>query len=315
MGLRNFINRAIDWLADQVQTSTGEKERREGVARLKQLAAAFKEKVVAAILRVNDAIKAFNNHISHLNVVRNTSVKENIDTLQIFLSKFGKCKSREAYVEENKKIPAEFPKQELDTIENYIANVDWSADDVFFDTFFLSPLGMKMKTRKQNLSLREHIHELQLLTDETLRQLELKKCATELDVKICALYTANVDFISTFISAKIIPELELVEAFFQAEKIKNEIICGYTQFENINFNYNIKSIESTDYHRHYQFVKNTVAFYVLSCCIYSTPVLTNLLNSKTTEQDIGRLEQEKSLLLRQSKVLSSTMMMHGGEIK
>ena len=77
-----------------------------------------------------------------------------------------------------------------------------------------------------------------------------------MEIKICNLYTENVEFISNFISTNIIPELQLVEAFFQAEKIKNEVIAGYIPDEKITFNYSMNSIENTDYSRHYQFVKN-----------------------------------------------------------
>ena len=314
MGLRKLINRVIDWAADQVQTSTGEKERREEVACLKQLALDFKLKVAEAILRLNESISSFNKSVSHLNAVRNTHVKENMDALYVFLKKFGNCKAPDAYAPENQKLPAEFPQQTLDSIDNYIANVDWSDDDVFLNTFLLSPLGMKLKTRKQNLALHEHIQELQLLTEETLNQLEIKKLSTELEIRICNLYAKNVEFISDFITAKIIPELQLVEAFFQAEKLKNEVIAGYIPSKEIVFSYNIKGIEGSDYLRHYQFVKNAVAFYVLSCCIYSTPVLTNLLNSNVSESDIMRLEQENTVLHQQSDKLLLSAIANGGNL-
>ena len=315
MGIRDFLSRAIDWAAEQVQATTGEKERREEIKHLKQLAEEFKEKVTAAILHLNEVIKTFNLSISDLNSVRNASVKENIDKLFVFLEKFGSCKPAGMYVKETEKILAEFPTQEYDSIENYIANVDWSQDDVFLNTFFLSPLGAKIVTRKQNLSMREHIHELQLQTESTLQELATREYTTTLEIQICEIYAANVKFISKFISERIIPELELVEAFFQAEKIKNEIICEHP-LQDMSFTYNLQSIQNTVYHRHYQFVKNTVAFYVISCCIYNTPVLTNLLHNCATEQDLVRLDKEHSLLTAQAESLCNTMAIsRGGNIE
>ncbi len=112
---------------------------------------------------------------------------------------------------------------------------------------------------------------------------------------------------------RILPELELIEAFFQAEELKNEIICG-NPLENLSFTFYIQALENTPYHRHYQFVKNAFAFYVLSCRIYNTPVLTNLLQNRTTENDISQLEDEKAALVYQSTAISETAMVpRGGE--
>lgn len=306
MGVFDILDRAVRWAADQVQTTTGEKERREEVAILKQLAKEFKTKVAAAILKLNEAIQAFNSSIIHLNHVRNTKVKNDIDELFQFLSQFGNCKSAGSYAEESEKIPVEFPQHEMEQIQNYIADVDWSQDDVFWNTFWMSPIGMKMKTRKQNLSMREHINELRLQTEATLIDLKFRTFSTERDNQICALYIANIEFISKMVSEKILPELELIEAFFQAEQIKNQVISNRTP-ENINFTYDIRSIKNTVYHRHYQFIKNTLAFYVISCRIYNTPVLTNLLNNDTTDNDIVRLNKEHTVLESQSKALSHSM--------
>lgn len=71
--------------------------------------------------------------------------------------------------------------------------------------------------------------------------------------------------------------------------------------------YNLNAIVNTTYHKHYQFVKNAFAFYVLSCRIYNTPVLTNLLHSKTTENDVEQLKNERKLLDAQTDSLCKTM--------
>lgn len=302
-----------DWTADKIQTATGVKESRSHISCLKELALEFKEKVSAAILRVNETIKTFNRAIEKLNTVRNMAVKSNIDVLHTFLCKFGNCKPAGSYMEEHQKLPEKFPQQEFDSIENYIANVDWTNEEVFRETFFRSPIGIKLKTRKQNISLREHIQELCLQTEETTKQLQLREFTTKQETEICGIYVDNVVFISEFISTHILPELELIEAFFQAEKIKNELLCSKNNFENISFSYNIKSIANTKYHRHYQFVKNAVAFYVLACCIYNTPVLSNLLEKKTTEKDLQRLKNERGIISKQSQALCDTMQIRRGD--
>lgn len=306
MGIRDMIREAFEWCANEVQKTTGESERRENISRLKELVKEFQTKVTATILSLNEAVAKFNEYIQALNAIRNSQVKANIDVLSVFLRKFGSCKSAGEYAHEQEKIPAEFPSHELYKIEDYIGEVDWSNNEVFLNTFLMSPVFMRMKTRKQNLSLQEHINEFILQTDATVRELQTKQFCTELEAEVCKRYISNIQVVSGVISEKILPELELVEAFFQAEKIKNEVICGH-ELRELSFTYNLNAIVNTTYHKHYQFVKNAFAFYVLSCRIYNTPVLTNLLHSKTTENDVEQLKNERKLLDAQTDSLCKTM--------
>lgn len=312
MGLFDLFSRAVDWAADQIQTSTGEKDRRQFVDQLKSLASEFKERVSAAVQELNQVISSFNQQIQKLNSLRLSKVKSNIDELFRFLSQFGNCKPAEKYADEEEMLIAEFPQRDYDNITNYIVDVDWSKDEVFLNSFFLTPIGVKIKTRGQNLSMQEHLHEFRLQLDETLRELEVRQFQTEQDLKICGLYISNVEFISEFISRRILPELELVEAFFQAEKVKDQVISGQ-DLGLISFSYQITVIKDTIYDRHYQFVKNALMFYVLSCKIYHTPVLTNLLRAATSGEDITRLEEEKRMLLGQAELVSQAMAVKRGE--
>lgn len=239
MGIRDMIREAFEWCANEVQKTTGESERRENISRLKELVKEFQTKVTAAILSLNEAVAKFNEYIQALNAIRNSQVKANIDVLSVCLCKFGSCKSAGEYTYEQEKIPAEFPSHELYKIEDYIGEVDWSNNDVFWDTFLMSPIFMRMKTRKQNLSLQEHINEFILRTDATVRELQTKQFCTELEAEVCKRYISNIQVVSAVISEKILPELELVEAFFQAEKIKNGVICGH-ELKELSFNYNLR---------------------------------------------------------------------------
>lgn len=301
-----------DWASDQVKSTTGEKERRELIEKLKECAETFKVKVTLAIEELNEIIRSFNNSIDTLNKIRTSKVKSNINTLHTFLNKFGHCKATGEYVNEEQKIEVDFPKQEFDSIENYIANVDWSQDEVFLNTFLLTPIGMKLKTRQQNLSLREHINQLTLQTEYTVHDLNSRKFNTEQEVSICKLYISNITFISDFIRNKIIPELELIEAFFQAEKIKDELLCEQ-KLEDVKFTYDIKSLNNSMYQKHYQFIKNAVAFYVISCKVFDTPVLTNLLANTVSDEDITTLQMERSVIVKQSdNVVENMIIKRGG---
>ena len=302
----------IDWLADKVQTSTGEKERRELVQTIKNLAEEFKKKVSEAIDKLNEKIGNFNHILTKLNEFRSKHVKENIEQLHTFLSKYGRCKSYSAYVPETDKPPAEFPMRQMVQIEDYVSEIDWSKDDVFRDTFWLSPLGMKFKTRNQNLSMHERIGELKLQIEQTVREIDAQTFTAGLEIEICNLYLKNVRMISTVISTKIIPEIELVDAFFQAEAIKDSIISE-SQLKEIRFHYNICTLIGTPYEQHYQFIKNALMFYVISCKIYDTPVLTHLLSHTISIDDKQQIETEHKLLLQQARTVSNSMIVMRGE--
>ena len=302
----------IDWLADKVQTSTGEKERRELVQTIKNLAEEFKQKVSEAIDQLNEKIGNFNHILTKLNEFRSKHVKENIEQLHTFLSKYGRCKPYSAYVPETDKPPAEFPMRQMVQIEDYVSEIDWSKDDVFRDTFWLSPLGMKFKTRNQNLSMHERIGELKLQIEQTVREIDAQTFTAGLEIEICNLYLKNVRMISTVISTKIIPEIELVDAFFQAEAIKDSVISE-SQLKEIRFHYNICTLIGTPYEQHYQFIKNALMFYVISCKIYDTPVLTHLLSHTISIDDKQQIETEHKLLLQQARTVSNSMIVMRGE--
>ena len=302
----------IDWLADKVQTSTGEKERRELVQTIKNLAEEFKQKVSEAIDQLNEKIGNFNHILTKLNEFRSKHVKENIEQLHTFLSKYGRCKPYSAYVPETDKPPAEFPMRQMVQIEDYVSEIDWSKDDVFRDTFWLSPLGMKFKTRNQNLSMHERIGELKLQIEQTVREIDAQTFTTGLEEEICNLYLKNVRMISKVITTKIIPEIELIDAFFQAEAIKDSVISE-SQLKEIRFHYNICTLIGTPYEQHYQFIKNALMFYVISCKIYDTPVLTHLLSHTISIDDKQQIETEHKLLLQQARTVSNSMIVMRGE--
>ena len=302
----------IDWLADKVQTSTGEKERRELVQTIKNLAEEFKQKVSEAIDQLNEKIGNFNHILTKLNEFRSKHVKENIEQLHTFLSKYGRCKPYSAYVPETDKPPAEFPMRQMVQIEDYISEIDWSKDDVLRDTFWLSPLGMKLKTRNQNLSMHERIGELKLQIEQTVREIDAQTFTAGLEEEICNLYLKNVRMISKVITTKIIPEIELIDAFFQAEAIKDSVISE-SQLKEIRFHYNICTLIGTPYEQHYQFIKNALMFYVISCKIYDTPVLTHLLSHTISIDDKQQIETEHKLLLQQARTVSNSMIVMRGE--
>jgi hypothetical protein len=300
------------WLADQVQESTGEKDRRENVARVKQLVSEYRDSVEQGINELNPQIELFNNHIEELNVARETEVKCNIDLLSAFLSKYGNCKSCGEYAPEAEKLPAAFPKREQERLETYISDIDWSSSDVFWNSFLNTPLGMQFKTRKQNYSMLEQIGQLRIQIDETVRELEIQRFNTLLEQEICSIYITNVRFISSFIQHKIVPEIELVDAFFQAQAIAEQVAVGKTELVP-KFYYDISTLVGTPYEKHYIFIRNAFFFYVLSCRIFDTPVLTKLLMNNVCESDKIELQKEWGMLQNGASEVSNAMLLERGD--
>lgn len=309
MGLFDDI---LDWAADKVQTVTGEKERRRLVGEFKDVYDEFKTDVEIKISGINKIISEFNRNIRKINNVRKNDVEKNIVLLSDFLGKFGKVKSIGEYSMEKESNMLVLPEHKFEMKESYINEIDWSKDDVFQDTFFLTPIGMTIKTKEQNLSINEKLNQLRLEAEETLNQLKIKEYAAEQDRIIANLYINCIEIITNYIKEVIIPELKVVEAFFQALKIKNEIISG-NSLQEIKFSNDIELLRDTQYEEHFLFVKNVFMFYVISCKIYNTPVLTRLLNNKTEKQDIDLLEKDKKLLLEHKKVVDGNLMFVRGE--
>lgn len=303
MGLFDGV---LDWAADKVQTVTGEKERRELVNDLKNQYLTFKENVESLVAVLNDLIGSFNEKIKGLNELRKGVVGKNITQLSLFLKKFGRVKESSEYCREQEKQIQGLPQQKFESVENYIYDIDWSKDDVFINTFILSPIGMKIKTRKQNLSMNENINEFRIEAEETINQLKMRTFAVQQDKKICEMYIECVSYVSRYIVDIILPELELVESFLQVQKIKDKIIAN-DSLQELVFNNNIEILHNTVYEKHYLFVKNTFMFYVLSCKIYNTPILTRLLTNQTTLDDVNLLEKQRQMLLFQGNQVSENL--------
>ena len=309
MGLFDDI---LDWAADKVQTVTGEKERRRLVSEFKDVYDEFKTDVEIKISDINRIISEFNRNIRKINNVRKTDVEKNIVLLSNFLGKFGKVKSIGEYSMEKESNMLVLPEHKFEMKESYINEIDWSKDDVFQDTFFLTPICMTIKTKEQNLSINEKLNQLRLEAEETLNQLKIKEYAAAQDRVIANLYIDCIEIITNYIKEVIIPELKVVESFFQVLKIKNEVISG-NSLQEIKFSNDIELLRDTQYEKHFLFVKNAFMFYVISCKIYNTPVLTRLLNNKTEKQDIDLLEKDKKLLLEHKKVVGGNLMFVRGE--
>lgn len=302
-----FLSDALDWCADKVQTVTGEKERRELVQKFKATYYNFRNMVEEKIIEINENIRIFNGLIQKINLFRKQKIEAEIICLGDFLAKFGNTKAIGAYAEEEENYEIVLSEQQYESMEDYIYEIDWSKEDVFVDSFFLTPIGMTMKTKKQNLSIRERLNEFQMEIDETLSQLEIKKEEIAQNSYIAQLYIFCVEFISEYIERVILPELDVVETFFQALCLKNEVLAERT-LADVKFKNNLEIIQDTQYQKHFLFVRNTFMFYVIACKIYTTPVLTKLLYDTVLEEDVELMENNRKALLEQKNNVDKYLM-------
>lgn len=309
--LGDFFESVIDKAADTVQTLTGEKERRKLVQDIKETYSQFRLKVEDKIDLINDYIDSFNMSIRELNTMRRGQVRENICILGSFLGKFGKTKEIGEYTSEKENTEIAIPEQEFQRKEDYIKEIDWSKEDVFEDTFFLTPIGMAVKTREQNQSMYEQMKKIEHESIIILQQLELKEYTVMQDKEIADLYIHCVSIISEYIRNTILPELQIVETFFQSIAIKNKVIAE-DGFNDVKYNFNLSMINDNIYSSHYQFIKNSFMFYVISCKIYNTSVLTNLLIGNVNEEDKKIITEQRNLLLEQKQKVDTFLTFERG---
>ena len=152
----NWINDRVDDAAKVVQKFTGEKERRQIVEETKHEYKESRNAIQILIDILNNLIKVFNQKIKALNSIREEKVKINIQKLGSSLSIFGNIKDMSEYSEEKEKLFFYIPERAFEKVENYIADIDWSSDEIFLRTFFQG-IFTPFFTRKQNKKMIERL--------------------------------------------------------------------------------------------------------------------------------------------------------------
>ena len=309
MSLFDLIDKVGDKIGNGIRNGTGQSDHKRLVATLKNTKEDFVQKISNALSYLNSLIEVYNKKISELNLLRTTKVKNNIILLFKFLGRYGNCKAIGDYAPEKIKLPESFPKKELENIDGYLEQVDWSEDKVFKDSFIKGPIIQTIETRKANQELLDQLNKIKLLIDHNINLIENRKNSTEIENKICEYYIDNVRFISNYIATKIIPQIELVDAIFQAMYIKDCIIA-HQNIDIDNVRYNLKSIIETPYEEHFRFIRNSFMFYILSCRIYNTPVLTNLFNNQVSDNDIKQIQEEAKELNFAASIVDNSLILY-----
>ena len=299
----------INKLARGVQNFTGETDRKQIVAQTKLEYIKSRKEIEYIVRELNSTIEKFNVKIGELNGYREKRVKADVEKLGSFLSTFGNIKNMSEYSEEKEKSFFNIPERAFEEVENYIADIDWSSDEVFLRTFFQGGVFASIFTRGKNVEMLERLEEFKNSVIDKKDKLNNKiEMIEKVDMRICDLYIELIKAICYYIEFQIVPQIEVIQSFLECESVKNVYIADTKAkvIENVEYETDIKLYDNTIYQKHFNFIRNAFWFYILSSTIYSSPVLTKLLkNKKITEDDTEKLEGQKLLCQKQIILLEN----------
>lgn len=299
----------INWAARKVQNFTGETDRKQIVAQTKLEYVKSRKEIEYIVQELNYTIEKFNIKIVELNNYREKRIKNDVEKLGSFLSTFGNIKDISEYSEEKEKSFFNIPERAFEEVENYIADIDWSSDEVFLRTFFQGGVFASIFTKGKNVEMLARLEEFKNSVMDKKDKLNNKiEMIEKVDMRICDLYIELIKAICYYIEFQIVPQIEVIQSFLECESVKNVYIADTKAkiIENVEYETDIKLYDNTIYQKHYNFVRNSFWFYILSATIYSSPVLTKLLeNKKITDNDIEKLEGQKLLCKEQIILLES----------
>ena len=287
----------IDWVED----FTGKTERDRILHEMNNLQNDVKKTLETGIKEVNKQIEELNININKLNLFRENSIKNNLIFLDKFLQKFGFVDKNIFFREENNWSYSKKNIALINDIEEYKNKYDLDGSLELLKAAF-GAIYLHFKRQKENVRLNAELGRMRHEYEKLKNDLKYQKQFYKENNEIALLYMICLNEIHLTIVNIILPEFETVEAFCQVLELKNKVIND-EDLENIVFKNRILALQGTDYDKHYRFIKNAYAFYVISLKIYNTPILSNLFNSKfsksnfsETENELKYLEERKNLL-------------------
>lgn len=300
----------IDWVED----FTGKTERDRILHEMNNLQNDVKKTLETGIKEINKQIEELNVNINKLNLFRENSIKNNLIFLDKFLQKFGFVDKNIFFQEENNWSYSKKNIALINDIEEYKNKYDLDGSLELLKAAF-GAIYLHFKRQKENVRLNAELGRMRHEYEKLKNDLKYQKQFYKENNEIALLYMICLNEIHLTIVNIILPEFETVEAFCQVLELKNKVIND-EDLENIVFKNRILALQGTDYDKHYRFIKNAYAFYVISLKIYNTPILSNLFNSKfsksnfsETENELKYLEERKNILLKQKDNLIENLIM------
>lgn len=300
----------IGWVED----FTGKTERDRILHEMNNLQNDVKKTLETGIKEINKQIEELNININKLNLFRENSIKNNLIFLDKFLQKFGFVDKNIFFREENNWSYSKKNIALINDIEEYKNKYDLDGSLELLKAAF-GAIYLHFKRQKENVRLNAELGRMRHEYEKLKNDLKYQKQFYKENNEIALLYMICLNEIHLTIVDIILPEFETVEAFCQVLELKNKVIND-EDLENIVFKNRILALQGTDYDKHYRFIKNAYAFYVISLKIYNTPILSNLFNSKfsksnfsETENELKYLEERKNILLKQKDNLIENLIM------
>lgn len=300
----------IDWVED----FTGKTERDRILHEMNNLQNDVKKTLETGIKEINKQIEELNININKLNLFRENSIKNNLIFLDKFLQKFSFVDKNIFFREENNWSYSKKNIALINDIEEYKNKYDLDGSLELLKAAF-GAIYLHFKRQKENVRLNAELGRMRHEYEKLKNDLKYQKQFYKENNEIALLYMICLNEIHLTIVNIILPEFETVEAFCQVLELKNKVISD-EDLENIVFKNRILALQGTDYDKHYRFIKNAYAFYVISLKIYNTPILSNLFNSKfsksnfsETENELKYLEERKNILLKQKDNLIENLIM------
>lgn len=140
--------------------------------------------------------------------------------------------------------------------------------------------------------------------DEDIYQRVVLVSSLQDAIKIAMVYRNIIVTVRDTIAEKIIPELELIQAFLYADAIRENLIED-DEISNIK-PCNIVEYKGRKQDIHYQFVRNTFDFYKMSTTFFKKAVLTDILDDRVvTEGEKKEFHKQIYAIKNKMKTLES----------
>lgn len=306
-----MLDDLLDLAANRFPKFTIEAERKKIITKIKAAYIEYISDISSIVEKKNLDIDKFNDSVNSLNEYRKNNVKKNLDFLGMSLDQFGSLDNVGSLTARKNQEQIEIQKKQLVKIESYIDDIDWSEGDVFEKTFFQNIIDNSLQTKESNKEATKKIKEFKLRLYEIKQSAESNHDFINQDIKIIDMFKQRIEFINDTIEQKIIPEMQLVQAFLQCDEIKNNIIAN-KKIELKKQN-NISLLAGAIHNKHYQFIKNTFIFFMISSNIYDTKILTNLIEDNNHDDCEKVINKYGEILKEQHDKLNKYMVI-GGDI-
>ena len=303
----------MSFIGELIDKFTGKAERNALINKIEEVKNEYNFILHNGIINLNSNIAILNNQIDVLNDFRINHVKNDIYNLKNFLEKFGILDENNSYLGENKFTEVTFPQQIIYSIEDYIDEYDLRETSDWWKLVLgsvVTGVVLRYFRNKENEKIYSELENLKVKLEGIKNTIRNQEYLLSQNIEITKIYIGTIKEISETISNLILPEFELVEAFCQANELKNYVLVN-KNIENVVFKHSIIAYKGTRYERHYNFIKNTFLFYIMSNRIYNTPILSRLFNNlKDTDgsRDIIELKAEAGKLIEQKRLIQSNLM-------